>query len=453
VEDHARWLVSGESVLILQAPLNTLRVPVAALLESGEVQPAVFILYPKCESPDMEDWSLGALTTSVQFQEHAQHLATKHRQALGLSKKTELLKRIERGLMRVRAACLDLTVANRLEQSVSPAAEWLLDNEYIIEGNARNVLLNLPRRYYRQLPALRASLTGAPASTVGERTRSHSDLRLDRITSWHSLRPIKRVPLSSGNSGPFLRCCDCAHGSIQQIAGRTQTELRERGIASFWANRLIAVNRRDPQQIFSILAELTQSQSGPSPYFASQLIDYLYDEGAALAPVQSWLERKLQKSLSDLSLQAKSRQTKDQISIGNAFTSLRQLDLLDWKVCFEQLSRVEGLLRQDPAGIYPQMDFNTRDRCRRSIENLHRSSGLAETVVAQHVVDIATRAAHESGADERSSHVGTYLIGDGRGDMGRSIGCREGLRFRSLRWTYRHHTSVYLQGSVSSSSQ
>ena len=51
IEDHARWLVSGESVLILQAPIETLQVPVAVLLESGEIQPAVFILYPKREKP------------------------------------------------------------------------------------------------------------------------------------------------------------------------------------------------------------------------------------------------------------------------------------------------------------------------------------------------------------------------------------------------------------------
>ena len=333
---------------------------------------------------------------------------------------------------------------------MSPAAEWLLDNEYIIEGNARKVLLNLPRRYYRQLPAL----TNEPDRELpriyglARELVSHSDLRLDQenilafIAAYQS-----EVPLSIGElwAVPQMLRTALMEG-IQQIAGRTQTELRERGIANFWANRLIAVNRRDPQQIFSILAELTQTQPSPSPYFASQLIDYLYDEEAALAPVQSWLERKFQKSLSDLSLREKNRQTKDQISIGNAFTSLRQLDLLDWKVCFEQLSRVDALLRQDPAGIYPHMDFNTRDRCRRSIEDLHRGSGLAEDLVAQRVLDLATQAARDSVADERSSHVGTYLIGERRGDLARMIGCREALRFRALHWTYRHHSSVYFTG-------
>ncbi len=450
IEDHARWLVSGESVLILQSPIEALTVPLSVLLESGETPPAVFILYPKRESPNGTEWSPGALMTPTQLQEHAQRLAANHRLVLGPAQNSELLKRIERGRRWVHEACLDLTVANRLEQTVSPAAEWLLDNEYIIEANARKVLLNLPRRYYKQLPALsiEPDLNLPRIYGLARELVSHTDLRLDQenILAFLSAYQVEAV-LSIGElwAVPQMLRTALMEG-IQQIAGRTQTELHERGIANFWANRLIAVHRRDHEKIFSILAELTQTQPDPSPYFASQLIEYLYDEEAALAPVQSWLERKFQKSLNELSLREKNRQTKDHISIGNAFTSLRQLDLLDWKVCFEQLCRVETLLRQDPAGIYPRMDFATRDRYRRSIENLHRGSLLTECQVAQRVLDLAARAAGDSLADEGSRHVGTYLIGESRGDLARMIGCREAFRFRALHWTYRHHTSVYFAG-------
>ena len=188
--------------------------------------------------------------------------------------------------------------------------------------------------------------------------------------------------------------------SIQDLADSALTELREREIADFWANRLITANRRDPNQLFSILAELAETQPNPSPYFASQLVDHLYDEGAALAPVQSWLERTFHKSLNDLNLREQNRQTKDQLSIGNAFTSLRQLALLDWRRIFEQLSRVEQLLRLDPSGVYPKMDFATRDRYRRAIEELARGSGQAEEQVAQRAIELAAQAGHEAAEDD-----------------------------------------------------
>src|SRR4030065_611574 len=132
--------------------------------------------------------------------------------------------------------------------------------------------------------------------------------------------------------------------NIRDLAASALTELREGENADFWANRLITANRRDPKQLFSILAELAATHPGPSPYFATQLIDHLYDEDAALVPVQSWLERTYRKSLSELNLREQNHQTKDQISIGNAFTSLRQLALFDWRGIFERLSRVWGVL-------------------------------------------------------------------------------------------------------------
>jgi cyclic beta-1,2-glucan synthetase len=450
IEDHARWLVAGESVLILQAPVETLRVPVAALLESGKIEPAVFIMYPKRKAPDGEDWSTGTPITPAELQELAQRLATNHGLALGPARRATLLNRVERGRRWIHEACLDLAVANRLEQNVSPAAEWLLDNEYIIEGNARKVLLNLPQRYYRQLPALTSGPAGGLPRiyALARELVSHANLRVDQDSILTFIAAYQReVSLSIGEiwAVPQMLRIALMEG-IQKITGRTQTELHERAIASFWANRLIAVNRRNPQQIFSILVELTRTQASPSPYFASQLVDCLYDEETVLAPVQTWLERKFQKSLGDLGRQETNRQAKDQLSIGNAFTSLRQLDLIDWKVCFEQLSRVEALLRQDPAGIYSRLDFHTRDRCRRSIEDLHRGSGLAEDLVAQRVLDLAAQAPRDSMADDRSNHVGTYLIGERRGDLARMIGCREALRFRVLHWTYRHHSSVYFVG-------
>src|SRR6185369_10980180 len=138
------------------------------------------------------------------------------------------------------------------------------------------------------------------------------------------------------------------------------------------------------------LAELAAAEPGPSPYFGTQLVSLLYDEAAALTPVQSWLERTLKNPLHDLNLREQNRQTREQLSCGNAFTSLRQLALLDWREIFEKLSRVEQVLRRDPSGVYSGMDFATRDRCRRVIEVLARASARTEEHVAGLVIKLAT---------------------------------------------------------------
>lgn len=453
LEDHARWLASEETALILQTPIEALRFPVAVLREGGETPSAVFVLHAKRESLIRDVWSLGAPLSPEQIREHARRLATDHNVDPTPQRNTELFKRLEQARQAVHRVCLDLSEASRLEQSVPPTAEWLLDNEYIIESNARDIRLNLPQRFYRQLPVLASEPDHGLPRIYGlaRELASHADLRLDQENILSYIQAYQSVrQLSIGELWAFpqmLRTALIEH--IQQMARRSLSDLREGEIADFWANRLITVNRRDPNQLFSILAELTETQPRPSPYFATQLMDYLYDEGSALVPVQAWLERTFQKSLNELSLRQKNRQTKDQISIGNAFNSLRDLALLDWKECFEKLSGVEQTLRQDPAGIYPQMDFATRDRYRRAIEDLHRGSGRPENKVAQRAIEMATQAGRDSGQDERAIHVGTYLIGEKRKSLARLIECHETLRFRALQWAYRHHSAVYFTGLVS----
>ena len=64
---------------------------------------------------------------------------------------------------------------------ISPAAEWLLDNFYLIESEIREVRRNLPRQFYLELPKL-ASREMAGAARVYAMALSiirHSDGRLD----------------------------------------------------------------------------------------------------------------------------------------------------------------------------------------------------------------------------------------------------------------------------------
>ncbi|HET6454097.1 MAG TPA: glucoamylase family protein, partial [Armatimonadota bacterium] len=450
LEDQTRWLVSEETVLILQGPIETLRFPVAVLRESGDIPPAVFALHPKRENPIGDVRSPGVPLSPTQIQEHAQRLAMDQEVDPRPRRNAELLRRVKNAHQWIHQVCSDLSEASRLEQGTPPTTEWILDNEHVIESNARDVQLNLPRRFYQELPALaNEPCRGLPRIYgLAKELVSYTELRLDPenilafIEAYQSVRTLTIGELWAVPQMLRIALIE----SIQDLAASALTELREHEIADFWVNRLITANRRDPNQLFSILAELAATQPGPSPYFASQLVDHLYDEDAVLVPVQSWLERIYRKPLSELNLREQNRQTKDQISIGNAFTSLRHLALLDWRRIFEQLSRVEGLLRLDPSGVYPKMDFDSRDRYRRAIEELARRSGEAEDQVVRRAIELATQAASKATDDDRWIHVGTYLIGEGRPELARLIRCHEAPRFRVLQWLYRHHSAVYFLG-------
>jgi len=442
--EHALWLLPEENVLLLQAPLHTFRYPQIVIRDSGETQPTIFLLHPRRTPARVEVPGTGVLLPPLQLQEYARRLAKEHRLHTRPIRNGALLKRITRVAKSIHQICRDLSDASRLEQPTTPSAEWILDNEYIIESNVRDIQTNLPRSYFQELAVLNCDPYRNLPRVYGlaRELVTHVDLRLDRETIRAFLDGYQSVnPLTIGELWALPQVLRLALiDNILNLAERTLAEMGERETAGFWANRLIAANRRDPGRLFSVLARLTESQPAPSEYFCSQLISYLYDETNALVLVQNWLGRTLLKPLSELNLREQNRQTKDQISIGNAFSSLRQLSQLDWRTIFEDTSRVEHLLRRDPAGIYPNMDFDTRDRYRHALEEIARRSKTAESNVASRLLDLAGKAPPE---EDRIRHVGFYLIAEGRRDLIRSLRGRESIRYFLRQCVYARPTAVF----------
>jgi hypothetical protein len=99
-----------------------------------------------------------------------------------------------------------------------------------------------------------------------------------------------------------------------------------------------------------------------------------------------------------------------QLSVSNSIAGLRLLSETDWADFAETISVVEQALRNDPAGIYPRMHFNTRDHYRHVVEVLARDSGLSEPEVADRVLALS----EEKAPDTPEHHVGYYLAGEGR---------------------------------------
>ncbi len=406
MQNHSRWLMPGETVLLLQTPIENLQAPLAVLRESSDIPPAVFVMHPNREKRRQVQGSEGTLSPA-QIRAHALRIAGDHQVDPKPNRNTRLLKRLKQSRLWVRQVCSDLSAATRLEQSATPAAEWILDNEYILEGSARDVLLNLPRHFYRQLPKLvGCSLPGSAAHLrSGARNSSHKpELRLDRenilafIEAYQSVRT-----LSIGELWAIPQMLRIALiESIQNLAATALADLRERQLADFWANRLIAANRRDPNQLFSILAELAEAEPSPSPYFGAQLIGHLYDEAAALAPVQSWLERTLRESLNDLNLREQNRQ--DQGADSHAAMPLPAcVSSSCWigGMSSRQLSRVEQVLRWIRPASIRKWILTPATAAAGRLKSCARRSGQSEEQVAQRVIGMATQSMHDSAEDER----------------------------------------------------
>ncbi|TVQ18885.1 MAG: glycosyl transferase, partial [Spirochaetaceae bacterium] len=452
IASHSRWLATDESVVLLEAPIAALRRPGTLLREFGEIPPAIFVLNPKRAGPIEGSEHPAIPLPLAEIVQRAATLASTHEIDQQTLPSTVLRDRLRVAWEWVGHVCSDLSEAAALGQRMTAIVEWILDNQYVIEGSIRDVQQNLSRRFYRELPVLRSEPHPGLPRVYGLATQivSGTALRLDRETIVASIDAYQSVTtLSTAELWAFPQMLRIVLiEGILALADGGLSELRDRETADFWANRLIAAGRRDSVQLFAIMAELTECHPSPSFCFASQLVDHLYGEEAATTLVQGWVERLYGQPIAELAAREHDRLAKGQIAAGNAFTALRELARLDWRTVFEEVSRVERLLRLDPAGVYPGMDYATRDRYRRAVEQMSRRSTLTEEQAAQSVVDLAATAARDHGGDERGAHVGTYLVGEGGRQLDRVTGARKPFRDRLREWATEHHTAVYLCGLV-----
>jgi cyclic beta-1,2-glucan synthetase len=126
--------------------------------------------------------------------------------------------------------------------------------------------------------------------------------------------------------------------------------------------------------------------------------------------------------------------------VGRAISNLRTIASISWKDLFCGTSRVEAILRDDPAGMYQRMDFETRDAYRRAVERLALRSPHSELEVAERAVACARQAV---GGPLRQTDVGYWLVDEGAVEFERSIGYRPPLRRRASRRLFRHAAILY----------
>ena len=383
------------------------------------------------------------LLSIEQLVQHAKVIAAHHHVAAGQGT-NHLLARLGQN-EEVLRAFNHATLAIKPGVPITPAAEWLLDNFYLIEEQIQLARRHLPRGYSRELPRL---LSGASAGLprvydIGLELISHVDAQIDA----GPLRPFLAayqtvVSLKLGElwAVPIMLRLGLIE-NLQRVTTRLALAREHRELAGLWMERLQAVAEKHPSRLIIVVADMARAELPLSSSFVAEFCQRLSRQSPVLHLARSWLEQRLAEqglSIELLVQQESQNQAADQVSVSHSIASLRFLSAMDWMEFVESLSLVEATLRSDPAGVYPGMDFATRDRYRHVVEFMARHSGREEAEVAARAVELATGSAEHPGGAERTTHVGFYLIDEGQFILGRSIGVRwpwqEGLERAILHW-------------------
>ena len=356
---------------------------------------------------------------------------------------------------RVLLAAYDVVVATTTPgQRMVPAEAWLLDNFYLIEQQINLARRHLPPGYSRQLPRLAdGPSAGFPRIyDLALELISHMDGRVDSDTTSQFIAAYQTAePLKLGELWAFPIMLQLALlENLRRVALRIARRREEQDTAIDWADRMLETAEKDPKQLIQLLAEFADADVPLTAPFVEEFYARLQAQGPTMAFVQTWLEQKLiEQGVSATQLSAAAARTgaTNQISISNSIGSLRFIGTMDWRDFVESLSVVEQALRKDPAGMYASQDFATRDRYRHVIEEVARASArsaCSELMVASEAIAQAQTAAEYAGDNDRSAHVGYYLIDHGRPMLEQAFYCRLSWQVHVSRASRHVRLPIYL---------
>ena len=217
-----------------------------------------------------------------------------------------ILRRLRRYNVALEGARHDLVQATRLDHTLSPAAEWILDNSYLIHTQINEVQRHLPRDYSAWATA--GNGHGA-INSVARELVSKADYALSDAGIRQYLKEAQaEAPFTIAELWAFPLFLRIALiEELTELATRVNRGQQLRESAYLWANRL-ANSAREGVGVFKKMLQYLETEPiARQPHFVTALAERLQDEELALGPAQRWIEERF----GDIPHRSRSRATHD----------------------------------------------------------------------------------------------------------------------------------------------
>ena len=361
------------------------------------------------------------------LEEHARSLAAAQTVTPKAKKGHPLASRLaDNGAILLNAYRL---IAGALDEGrpITPAAEWLVDNYYLVERQIREIRSALPSGYYRQLPKLAdGPFHGYPrVFGLAWAFVAHTDSHFDSEMLCRFVRAYQEVqPLTIGELWAVaITLRIVLVENLRRLAELIIRSDAARQEADGLADRLLGAGEHAVEPASVVLAK-REGTTLPDA-FAVQLVHRLRDQDPRVTPALKWLDEHLAAhgSTADAVVHDEhQKQGSGAVTVRNIITSMRVISDVDWPDLFERVSLVDDVLATGTA--FRDMDFPTRNLYRGAIEELARGANRTELdIAADAILAVSQKAgAHANVEEARRGDPGYHLLGGGRRAFEAAIG-------------------------------
>ncbi|MFA5982629.1 MAG: glucoamylase family protein [Methylococcaceae bacterium] len=407
--------------------------------------------YSRIDSPGGDDTPIRfELFSTERLEQHAVSLAKA--QIISNNKEgRKLIPRVRENSRVLLAAYKSVIKLVRENRSITPAAEWLLDNFHVLEEQISGIHVDLPESYYKELPKLAEGvLAGYPrVYGIAWALIAHTDSRFAPDLLKHfvqAYQSIENLTLGELWAIPItlriLLVENLRRLSIRILHSQTGRRLADEFVDQY---EQISAQIDKSEQLFPVAVLPTENMRQA---YAVQIHLRLHDPhpGSAISLefLNEWLKEQ-DLSLDDIVHREHADQIADNQTVRHIITSLRAISTFEWPQFVEDVSVVDACLQTDES--YAAMDFLTRDRYRHAIEDLARRSTYSEIAIAEKVIEKIQDQTPISPKLEQQE-PGFYLIGPGRYGFERELRYKPTFRQKILRANVAHAGLAYM-GSLS----
>ncbi|GIM28762.1 cyclic beta 1-2 glucan synthetase [Clostridium polyendosporum] len=321
----------------------------------------------------------------------------------------------------------------RENREIVTSAEWLLDNIYLIEKEYKTIKINMPWSYFENLPLVEGENSCPRVYVLAKEYLKKSEGFIEEKAVIPFLNDLdKKHYLTLGElwAFPLMLRVGLIEG-IGLISEKLAYIQKEKRKGEELAYKIIhAYNNNNLDEM---LEELSIGDVCFSPESIEKFIRVLRDNSINKEEIYSFARGRMKKCSQKCDKEENTQEVEDiiigehleegklQIAIGNYITSLRTIDSISWRVVFQKVSRVEKILKKDPQGTYPHMDFTSKDYYRHRLEEISRRVKEEEWKVAEKAIQLSelSKGLNE---EEYKSHVGYYLMDSGTYELEKNYG-------------------------------
>ncbi|MBF0859909.1 glycosyl transferase [Gluconobacter sp. LMG 31484] len=362
---------------------------------------------------------------------HAHSLAASHSRTAFSGYGNPLIARLNDNARVLQKANIALSHASEQGEQLTPAAEWLIDNYYLMDMQIQTIKVELPSGYYRDLPKLvEGVFAGLPrvfeiAWALAAHTDSHIDTATIRgfLETYQQTQPLLIRELWAVPINIRIVLIE----NLRRISRKISDDLQAREKADALADTLTENGGSGGPQTMRVLAGVETASLTPA--FLVQFAHRLRGHDPQKDLAFLWLEGVLQERGTDLETVVHAEMQEQgalNATIRNIINSIRLTTTTDWNDLVEEVSLVSRILAAH--GDFSGMDFTTRHLYCRAVEKLAKGSRFSECDIASLAVAKAQDARLGESIDPRRTDPGYYLIAEGRSGLEEELAFRAPLR-------------------------